>query len=332
MRVEGLIVNPERQAGPEQVVDTPHLVIDNFLPADLAWAMRRDIEEHFAEPYRQSPETHQVWTYWFVPGLYTYLKTSPEKIFRQDRMQRFFDTLRGWSQATLGLGTITWPVLSLYVAGCRQGLHNDALNGRIAYVYSLTSDVRRTQGGQTLVFKDADPLRANLATPATAGNFYTAIEPFFNRLVLFDDRMPHAVEQLTGSMDPLDGRFVMHGHISEGPPIVTGGLSAEAVLPIVGEALNEVFSVTPDFMARYHGPLCLDIVVEAAGSVRKARPLLNRVVTRRPDDEDFGAVLAALLSKMEQMTFPQAHEATQIILPVMLGGVLPFLAAQGAGR
>lgn len=326
------MVNPEWQAGPEQVVDTPCLVIDNFLPADLAWAMRRDIEEHFAEPYRQSAERHQVWNYWFVPGLYTYLKTSPEKIVQQDRMQRFFDTLRGWSQANLGLSTITWPFLSLYVAGCRQGLHNDAANGRIAYVYSLTSDARRTQGGQTLVFKDADPLRANLATPATAGNFYSAIEPSFNRLVLFDDRMPHAVEQLTGSMDPLDGRFVMHGHISEGPPIVTGGLPAELALPIVGEGINEVFSVMPDFMTRYHGPLCLKIVIGAGGAVLRVRPLLNRVVTKRQGDEDFSVVLAALLSRMEQMTFPQAHEATQIILPVMLGGVLPFLAAQGAGR
>ena len=56
------------------------LVIDDFLPAELAEAMRADIDAHFANPQQHKPETHQVWNYWFVRDLYTYLRTTPEKV------------------------------------------------------------------------------------------------------------------------------------------------------------------------------------------------------------------------------------------------------------
>jgi hypothetical protein len=59
----------------------PVAVFGNFLPKDLAEAMRADIDAHFAKPGAHRPNTHQVWNYWFVPELYTYLRTSPEKIF-----------------------------------------------------------------------------------------------------------------------------------------------------------------------------------------------------------------------------------------------------------
>jgi len=331
--MDGLTAHAGQSAPSRQTITTPYFVVDNFLPAELAWAMRRDIESHFAEPYRHEAETHQIWNYWFVPGLYTYLRTTPEKIFQQNRMPRFFEALRGWSETNLGLRTISWPYLSLYLAGCRQNLHNDSVNGRIAYVYSLTSDARRTEGGQTLVFNDADPFRGNLRAPAAGSSFYTAIEPSFNRLVLFDDRMPHAVEQLIGSMDPLDGRFVMHGHISESPPLVEGALVSEVALPLVGEVVNEVFTAGPDFMSLYHGPLSLRIDVASTGTVADVHALLNRVVAIRQGEESFDFVLDLLLEKIRKIIFPQATEGTKIILPIMMGGLLPSIAAaQGAAR
>jgi hypothetical protein len=64
--------------------DAPVIVVDGFLPDHLAVAMRRDIEAHFANPHTHRPETHQVWNYWHVPDLYTYLRTSPERVIGPD--------------------------------------------------------------------------------------------------------------------------------------------------------------------------------------------------------------------------------------------------------
>jgi hypothetical protein len=54
---------------------TPLVVIDGFLPEELATGMRADIEGHFAGPHRQS-DAHRVWNYLLVPQLYTYLRTA----------------------------------------------------------------------------------------------------------------------------------------------------------------------------------------------------------------------------------------------------------------
>src|SRR5437763_9342185 len=155
----------------------PLVVTDGFLPAELALQMRRAIDEHFANPQSHRPETHQVWNYWFVPELYTYLRASPERVIGQEGAAAFYEALRRWSIATLGMANVTWPYLSLYVPGCRQGWHNDSLNGRFGFVYSLTRDLRRTLGGETLVRREADSFRDNLTQPQAGRGFYETVEP-----------------------------------------------------------------------------------------------------------------------------------------------------------
>jgi len=91
-------------------------VIDDFLPLELAARMRQDIEAHFAAPDGHG-HTRQVWNYWSVPGLCTYLLTAPEKIIHRDRVDAFIRTLHAWSIVTLGMGNVTWPSLCLYVGG-----------------------------------------------------------------------------------------------------------------------------------------------------------------------------------------------------------------------
>ena len=39
-----------------------------------AEALRAPIDLHFSEPHRHGFDTHFVWNYWYVPGLYTYLR------------------------------------------------------------------------------------------------------------------------------------------------------------------------------------------------------------------------------------------------------------------
>src|SRR4051812_33687903 len=96
------------------------LVVDDFLADGRAREMRADVDAHFANPAQHSPQMHQVWNYWHVPGSYTYLRTAPEKVIAPEKVAAFGEALRSWSATNLGLAAVTWPYLSLYVPGCRR--------------------------------------------------------------------------------------------------------------------------------------------------------------------------------------------------------------------
>jgi Rps23 Pro-64 3,4-dihydroxylase Tpa1-like proline 4-hydroxylase len=295
------------------------IVADNFLPAELAQAMRQDIEAHFASPSAHRADTHQVWNYWFVPELYTYLRTSPEKVIARERVDAFMRRLTGWCLTSLGMGVVAQPYLSLYVAGCRQGWHNDSGNGRFAFVYSLTRDDRRTTGGETLILREGDPFRANL-TRATAGSgLYEAIEARFNRLVVFDDRLPHAVERVDGAMDPVEGRLVLHGHVSEGNIAVAGSLRPEQVAEPLVTALRAFSGEASARLALYHGPLALRISIRATGIVERCDALLDRVIHRDPGHADWEPLLAELIAGIGSVKFPPADGETIVIQPIVFG-------------
>ncbi len=297
----------------------PAAVFDDFLPKELAEAMRADTDAHFAKPEAHRPDTHQIWDYWFVPESYTYLRTMPEKIFKGDRFNVFMTTLRAWALETLGLGNVSRPYLSLYVPGCRQGWHNDSGNGRFAFVYSLTRDVRLTTGGETLIMRDGDALRRNLTQSAAGRAFYTAVEPRFNRLVIFDDRVPHGVERVEGAMDPVEGRFVLHGHIAEAPIAVTGALPVPVVEPLIAGAVDGFIAEAGAHLAPYHGPLTLRLTADAAGEVTCCEVLIDRVLRPDLNNAEWESLREQFLDRLDALRFPASAGETMVILPVMFG-------------
>jgi hypothetical protein len=297
-----------------------YVVIDDFLPHELAMAMRSDIEANFANPYAHRADTHQIWNYWFVPGLYTYLRTHPEKIIENSRVESFVDALRTWSTEALGFGTVSWPYLSLYVNGCQQGLHNDAKNGRFAFVYSLTKMERQTNGGQTLIFREGDLFRRHLRSPSAGLGFYEAIEPRFNRLVVFDDRLIHGVERVSGSLDPSEARCVLHGHIEESGPIVVGSLSIDALREGILAAMDPFVTQWSATMSFYHGPLVLRFTIAPGGKVAEVSVLLDRVIPEREGDIDWNPLKTNLMDALRKATFPVAKGETRVTLPVAFGG------------
>lgn len=299
-----------------------HLVIDDFLPLAVAQSMRRDIETHFGRPEAHAAITHQIWNYWHVPGQYTYLRTNPERLMARPKVEDFVGALRAWSTERLGFADVSWPYLSLYVAGCRQGLHNDSENGRFAFVYSLTKNDRKTTGGETLVFKEGDLFRDHVGKSNAGPGFYAAIEPKFNRLVIFDDRMPHAVERVDGSMDPMEGRFVFHGHIKENGAIVTGALSPQAASDVVMSALVPFCDEAFARIRLYHGPLVLRLNVSPAGEVASCAVVLDRVAAADRSDAEWPRLKADLVKRFEALKFREADGPTTITQPVMFGASL----------
>jgi hypothetical protein len=296
----------------DQCVRERFIVVDDFLPEEDGLSMRADIENHFSSPAQHTPPVHQVWNYWHVPGSYTYLRTSPEKVIAREKVEFFVETLRAWSALNLGFAAVTWPYLSLYVPGCSQGLHNDSTNGRLGFVYSLTPNSRQTIGGETVLVQDRDLFRSNLSTAAAGTGLYDLVPPQFNRLILFDDRIPHAVQRVDGSMDPLEGRIVLHGHISEAGVVAEGALPAEVVQATINDALGEV----RDFVdSTVKGPLVFQLEIGATGKVGASRILFDRLASS--DGEDLDALCSEIAERIGAVIFPSSSATTLANVPLI---------------
>jgi 2OG-Fe(II) oxygenase superfamily len=311
-------------AGPKYdgTISQSVIVVDDFLPADLALAMRRDIETHFGTPEKHTEGDHQVWNYWHVPGLYTYMRTSPERVIERRKVELFMGALHNWSLNVLGFGDISWPRLSMYLPGCRQNVHNDSLNGRFAFVYSLTNDVRKTTGGETIVFREGDLFRNNVGKAGAGPDFFAAIPPKFNRLVIFDDRMPHGVERVDGSMEPNEARFVFHGHIKENGVHVGGALTSEQANAVAMTILEPFCEAAMARIRLYHGPLVLRLDVDPKGNVSSCRVMVDRVVGAERSDIDWLRLRAKLVSAFEAVKYPEASGPSVIMQPVLFGATL----------
>lgn len=296
----------------DQCISERFVVIDEFLPEDDSLKMRADIDAHFADAQNHKPETHYVWNYWHVPGTYTYLKTVPERVIAREKVEEFVEALRTWAAINLGFGHVTWPFLSMYVPGCSQGVHNDSVNGRLGYVFSLTRNLRKTIGGETIVFQDCDLFRSNLDRPAAGSAIFDLVEPRFNRLTLFDDRVPHAVQRVDGSMDPLEGRFVLHGHISESGIVAQGALHPDAIREQVIVALQDLRGGAAKGA---HGPLVYCIEIGKDGTVQRIRPLLDRLVS--PTNEDLEPVRIAISDRISGLRFQSAPGPTRSNIPLI---------------
>lgn len=294
----------------DECVRERFIVVDDFVPREQAASMRQDIDAHFDHPDRHVAATHQVWNYWHVPGSYTYLRTSPEKVIERSKVEAFVAALRDWAGRNLGLAAVTWPYLSLYVPGCAQGLHNDSTNGRLGYVFSLTRDDRHTMGGETLLMQDRDLFRTALDRAQAGTDLYDLVTPRFNRLTLFDDRIPHAVQRLEGSMDPVEGRFVLHGHISEAGVVAEGSLTVEAVQERVTDPIKELHASVGQGV---RGPLVVSLQIDQSGRVEDIRPLLDRMVS----DADLDSVRSAVTQRLSTVRFPAMPGATRANVPLI---------------
>ena len=280
--------------------------------------LRAAFDDHFSQPSAHRPETHQVWNYWNVPGQYTYLRTQPEKVLPREAVDELWQSLRQIARDWFGLTHVSWPYLSLYVAGCAQGLHNDATNGRLGYVYSITKwDERRFAGGETLVFHEQRYFGSAAMTQAAAATgFYDLVPSHFNQLLVFDDRLPHAVPRIEGTMIPQEGRVVLHGHFAEGPPAVMGALS-----PAVVEAAIAINRPALEAKARSAGAglaglLTLRLTVSDIGIVRRNEVLLDRLLATADDAAKPEDAIAAMVETVADWRFPAADGTSMVIFAI----------------
>jgi hypothetical protein len=131
--------------------------------------------------------------------------------------------------------------------------------------------------------------------------------------------MPHAVERVDGSMDPVEGRFVLHGHISESGPIIQGALAPDAINAVVGK-LSDLASEIEAWPERYHGPVVLRFTVQPSGKVANAVILVDPVARGDQVPIDVGQIAENLRAAAIDLNFPQAPASSEVTLPIIIGG------------
>jgi hypothetical protein len=299
-----------------------YVIHPDFFPE--AEALRAAFEEHFARPEQHRSETHHVWNYWYVPEQYTYLRTTPERLFPAELIRRFSSHLERFARETYGFTKVYHPYVSLYVAGCRQGLHNDAKNGRLGYVYSITRwDERNFQGGETVIMSEREYFNSERMLEAQAGTSLHALVPgVFNQMLVFDDRLPHAVQRIEGTMEPTRGRVVLHGHFVEGPPHVEGHLAPAQVDQTLQQIRDDLAAVIGEAGRGLAGAVNLRLNIGPDGAVQSVTKLFDRLMQFGRDAANPDEATAAVEDFFRALQFPAAQGESRLTLSAPFGARL----------
>jgi hypothetical protein len=293
------------------------LVVDRFAPE--AQALRGHFEQRFSNP-REARTDRFVWDLWHVPGQYTALRTPAYLYFPKKLYDAFHQRLVWWGRRVLGCHDVSPPWMSCYVNGCEQRLHGDLPHGHWAFVFSLTPWARRTfRGGETLVLRD-DVLdfwsSFQSVREQEEPELLEAIEPRFNRLTVFDPRLPHAVRRVDGSMDPREGRLVIHGWFVQPRPFIEGPLTTSQLGAGI-DALSAAIAPTLEAGLSIAGLLSLGFEVTAAGEVRDVAVLSDTTRVERAEEPHRKALIRLIKRTVAGHRFARRPKASQVTLPLV---------------
>lgn len=294
------------------MISRTHVEPDFF---DDAEAMRAVLDASFQNRYADQIS----WYYFCDPRMYTYLRAAPNSVFPEVMFERFMQRLRQWCLENLGLAPMGMPHLHLMVNGCRLGLHSDYHNGAWGYVYSLTRwDKKSFQGGETLLLRDGVPSYKKHHVHGEV--LYELMPANFNQLLIFDDRIVHATPTIEGSMDPMEGRIAMVGHIRATAPVVTGGVPWAEARRVISEALPGLKDRLQSHK-EVQGTISWRLHVAPSGVVESATVLTDNLVTPVTGyerSEAVATVRAHIHKAISGLRFPRAQEPSSIVVPVLV--------------
>jgi hypothetical protein len=280
-----------------------------------AEAMREAIDMCFKDAYARRIS----WHYFCDPLKYTYLRTTPQEVIPKPIFESFMQRLRLWCTENLGLMPVGLPNLHLMVNGCRLGFHSDFHNGTWGYVYSLTRwEERRFSGGETLLLRDGVPSYKKHHVHGEV--LYELIPANFNQLLVFDDRIVHATPTIEGSMDPMDGRIALVGHIRATSPLVTGSIQGTEARRVVLQAL----SLLGDRIRTYkdvQGTVTYRLAIVATGAVESVTVLTDNVITPFTGyghSDAVASVKSIIQHALAGLRFSAAAGNSTLIVPVLI--------------
>lgn len=293
------------------------VTVDSFFEG--AKLLRNNFEDRFRDPHQGNSDRF-IWDYWHVPGQYTTFRTPAYHFFPKKIYEKFHNHLVWWGRNNLGCHDISPPWMSCYIDGCHQELHGDLPHGPWAYVYSLTPwKTRKFRGGETILLKEEILSYWTGFTSIQSlerEEIYKEIPANFNRLTVFDPRIPHGVRRVEGVRDLLEGRLVIHGWFVQPRPFIEGSLSTQklqSVIDDLGGELNQLFTEGLDVQ----GTLSLRFNVSTSGTVSKVEILSNAIRHPARDTRIEKALLKHITQWLGRVSFGPQKSISKVTLPLV---------------
>jgi hypothetical protein len=286
-----------------------YIVVDGFF-AD-ARAMRRELDRRLADRTSPFDPARFVWEHWHVPGQFSQLRTPARSFFSAPLTLAFEGRLLRWAKASLGVSRLGGPPwLSAITDGGFQGVHRDSPNGQLAFSYGLATG--RFAGGETLLARDEllDYFRSGSHAEDTADTpLFDEVRPRFDRLVVFDSRLPHAVRAVEGPRRTRDGRIAIQGWLAAAGCVVDGAYAPDEATRAANLALARAGDVRG-----VEGLLAVRLETGKDGRVKRALPLASTLVevTRGAPERAARRILQALV----RARFPAG--AARIVVPSLV--------------
>ncbi len=284
----------------------------------LAKKLRREFEKITADPH--SPDRFQ-WDWWHLPKRYTHLRTPAARFFSEKLHDDLVAQLREFGRSQLGCSEISPLWLSCYIEGCEQRLHADRPHGPWAFVLSLSPSQIAYQGGETMMIRPEILSLWSQAVPKGQAFEETEIVDRIpsrtGELLVFDPRIPHGVTRVSGTMNPLEGRLVVHGWFSQPNPFVDGPLSPKAAEAALS-GFDEVLATAFEDGVQSTGTVAYRIQIAASGKVRKVERLASSLISPLPETEYVESRRLSELVRGHFMKwkFPKAKYSSTLTLPL----------------
>lgn len=292
----------------------PFTYWDEFYPN--AKNLRQDFEEIFSTPREAEPRRF-AFDPWYVDGQFNHLKTPAGSFFSEDNVQDFFEYLVDWGRVNLGCQMISPPWLSMYTKGHYQNWHADNPQGPFAFVYTLTPQWKAEWGGSTLIMKPeilSYWSQFDFQFGLEKDDVYSSVTPKWNRLLVFDPRLPHRVEEVEQILDPMKARLVIHGWFVEPRPTFEGDLAEHDLKVFFEDFVYEALEKNEE-TAELRGYVCFKLNIAPTGEVEKVETMVSTLISSRGDkkepdrwSKEFGRTLSAF-------RFKSAKGASLITLP-----------------
>lgn len=293
--------------------------IENFSPT--AKLLRSHFEDTFADPHSARSDRF-IWDYWNVPGQYTTLRTPAYHFFPKKIYEQFHNQLVWWGRENLGCHDISPPWLSCYVDGCKQELHGDLPHGPWAFVFSLTPwNSRKFRGGETLLLKN-EVLTYWQSFSKGGGlereHLVDEVPAKFNRLTVFDPRIPHGVNEVRGVNDVMEGRLVIHGWFVQPRPFIQGPLRTTELQSAIDDLSN---SLVTQFESsgglNTSGVLAVRFQVEKSGTVGRVQVLSNSLRDLESHSRVSSTLTKWISRELKQVRFKAKAKGSSVTLPLI---------------
>jgi hypothetical protein len=292
------------------------ITTDNFFQD--AKHLRSFFSDRFADP-RGADGNRFIWDYWHVPNQYTVLRTPAYHFFPKKLYDGFHQQLVWWGRRTLGCHDISPPWMSCYVDGCNQQLHGDLPHGPWAFVYSLTPwKNRKFTGGETVLLREE--ILNYWQNQSSAGleheNIFLEVPALFNRLTVFDPRIPHGVKEVRGVHDVNEGRLVIHGWFVQPRPFVEGPLSTKKVQAAIDDLSGSLQELINEGL-EISGLMSVRFTVSEHGDVGNMKVLSNALRHPTGNQQIEIALQKHIVQFIKKAKFGKIRGSSNVTLPLV---------------